>query len=158
MEKKKLFLICLITGVFGGHYFVIGNYKKGFLYLFTAGLMGLGWVYDLIRIAASDNFATTVEKKEELHRQKVYEQKTAIIEHEKAEAEKIQSYRNEGVPYCPKCHSTSLTANKKGFGVGKAATGAFLAGPYGVLAGGLGSGKITITCLNCGHKFKPKRR
>jgi RNA polymerase subunit RPABC4/transcription elongation factor Spt4 len=36
---------------------------------------------------------------------------------------------------CPKCGSTQLTANTKGFGVGKAAVGGLLLGPVGLLGG-----------------------
>jgi DNA-directed RNA polymerase subunit RPC12/RpoP len=55
---------------------------------------------------------------------------------------------------CPKCGSTSLTANKKGFGVGKALVGAALTGGVGLLAGGIGKNKVEVTCLKCGKKFK----
>lgn len=55
---------------------------------------------------------------------------------------------------CPKCNSTQLTSNKKGFSVGKAAAGVLLTGGVGLLAGGIGSGKVNITCLKCGYKFK----
>lgn len=54
---------------------------------------------------------------------------------------------------CPKCGSTQITAGKKGFSVGKAAIGASIA-PVGVLAGGIGSNKIMVTCLKCGHQWK----
>ncbi|QJB32120.1 hypothetical protein HF324_12275 [Chitinophaga oryzae] len=57
--------------------------------------------------------------------------------------------------HCPKCNSTQITANKKGFSAGKAVVGALLTGGIGVLAGGIGSGKVIITCLACGHQFKP---
>jgi ribosomal protein S27E len=56
---------------------------------------------------------------------------------------------------CPKCGSTQLTANKKGFGLGKAAIGTLLAGPIGLAGGFLGSNNVVITCLCCGNKFKP---
>lgn len=56
---------------------------------------------------------------------------------------------------CPKCGSTQITANKKGFGLGKAAAGAFLAGPIGLAGGLLGSNKVVITCLKCGHQWRP---
>ena len=56
---------------------------------------------------------------------------------------------------CPKCRSTQLTANKKGFGLGKAAAGGLLLGPVGLLGGVMGSGKVKITCLKCGHEWKP---
>ena len=51
---------------------------------------------------------------------------------------------------CPACGSTQLTANKKGFGLCKA-----LFGGVGLLGGFMGSGKIQITYLKCGHRWKP---
>lgn len=56
---------------------------------------------------------------------------------------------------CPKCGSTQITANKKGFSGTKAAAGVIIAGGIGLAAGGIGSNKIIITCLKCGHQFKP---
>jgi len=56
---------------------------------------------------------------------------------------------------CPKCGSNQLSANKKGFSGKKAVAGAVLTGGIGLLAGTIGSNKIIITCLNCGHQFKP---
>lgn len=55
---------------------------------------------------------------------------------------------------CPKCGSTQLSANKKGFSGGKAAAGAIAVGGIGLLAGTIGSGKVEITCLKCGYKYK----
>ena len=57
--------------------------------------------------------------------------------------------------YCPNCGSSQLSANKKGFGAGKALTGAILTGGVGLLAGFIGSGNIKITCLQCGSKWSP---
>jgi hypothetical protein len=57
--------------------------------------------------------------------------------------------------YCPFCGSTQLTANKKGFGAGKAVAGAVLTGGIGLLAGFIGSGDVKITCINCGCQWKP---
>ncbi len=57
--------------------------------------------------------------------------------------------------HCPRCNSTQLTTNKKGFSGKKAVAGAVLTGGIGLLAGTLGSNKIIITCLNCGKQFKP---
>lgn len=56
---------------------------------------------------------------------------------------------------CPKCGSNQLTADKKGFSGTKAVGGAILSGGIGILAGTIGSNKIIITCLACGHQFKP---
>ena len=56
---------------------------------------------------------------------------------------------------CPKCESTQITANKKGFSATQAIGGAIVTGGIGLVAGAIGSGKIKITCLSCGHQFKP---
>ena len=56
---------------------------------------------------------------------------------------------------CPKCESTQITANKKGFSTTQAIGCAILTGGIGLVAGTIGSGKIKITCLACGHQFKP---
>lgn len=77
----------------------------------------------------------------------------------KEEIEKFNSQFNkserEDSVCCPRCGSTQLTANKKGFGLGKAAAGGLLLGPVGLLGGFLGSNKVIITCLKCGHQWKP---
>lgn len=69
--------------------------------------------------------------------------------------QRIKENRSAGIACCPKCGSTSLSANKKGFSLGKAAAGAFVAGPVGLVGGTMGANKLEVTCLNCGHKFKP---
>ena len=57
---------------------------------------------------------------------------------------------------CPKCGSSQLTANKKGFSLGKAVAGGVLLVPIaGVATGMIGKNKIIITCLSCGKQFKP---
>jgi len=55
---------------------------------------------------------------------------------------------------CPKCNSTNLTANNKGFGLGKAAVGGVLLGPVGLLGGLVGSKKAVFICLKCGNQFE----
>lgn len=59
---------------------------------------------------------------------------------------------------CPKCHSTQIHVDKKGFSVGKAIAGGMLTGNVLVAAaaGGIGKDKIELTCLKCGHKFDIK--
>ena len=41
---------------------------------------------------------------------------------------------------CPECGSTQVHAEKRG---------------WSVMAGLISSGKIVMTCLKCGHRFKP---
>ncbi len=49
-KKSVMFLLCFFLGVFGVHRFYVGKTLTGFLYLFTFGLMGIGWIFDLFRI------------------------------------------------------------------------------------------------------------
>ena len=68
----------------------------------------------------------------------------------RAKEEKVEK---EKVACCPKCGSTSLSADKKGFGIGKAVVGASLAGGIGLVAGNMGAKKVRVTCLSCGKQF-----
>lgn len=79
-----------------------------------------------------------------------------LLCHISVESNKLQNMENhEDKLYCPNCGSSQLVANKKGFGAGKALTGAVLTGGVGLLAGFIGSGKVKITCLKCGCQWKP---
>lgn len=59
-EKKKCdkwiaLLLCIFLGVWGGHKFYEGKVGLGILYLFTAGLLGIGVIIDLIVILCKPN-------------------------------------------------------------------------------------------------------
>lgn len=56
---------------------------------------------------------------------------------------------------CPRCGSTQITAQKKGFKVGKAILGNILFGKIGLLGGFIGSNDLEIRCLKCGNKWEP---
>ncbi len=43
-------LLCIFLGGIGAHRFYVGKIGTGILYLFTAGLLGIGWIVDLILI------------------------------------------------------------------------------------------------------------
>ncbi len=52
MNRKNptiTFILALILGMYGGHYFYLGKYKKAVLYLCTVGLFGIGWLYDVVK-------------------------------------------------------------------------------------------------------------
>ncbi len=91
------------------------------------------------------------QKKEEMQEKK--EQKK---EEQLELQERIKQMDKEGIIYCPKCYSTQITANKKGFSLGKAAAGSLIAG--GVLLGAVGKNKIEVTCLKCGNKWKAGKK
>lgn len=57
--------------------------------------------------------------------------------------------------HCPKCDSTNLKTNDKGFSLGKAAVGGVLLGGVGLLAGMHGSKRIRVNCMQCGHSWVP---
>jgi len=44
------FLLCLFFGVFGIHRFYVAKVGTGIIWLFTAGLLGIGWIIDLLVI------------------------------------------------------------------------------------------------------------
>jgi tellurium resistance protein TerD len=46
---------------------------------------------------------------------------------------------------------------QKGFGGGRALAYTVLAGPVGLFAGLIGSKKVMISCLKCGHKWEAAR-
>ena len=52
-RKSRLvaLLLAVFLGYFGVHRFYAGQIATGIVYLFTFGLLGLGWVVDIIRIA-----------------------------------------------------------------------------------------------------------
>lgn len=61
---------------------------------------------------------------------------------------------DDNVARCPKCGSTSITANKKGFSLAKGAAGVVAVGALGAVAAGHGKNKVIVTCLNCGKQWK----
>lgn len=55
---------------------------------------------------------------------------------------------------CPKCGSEQITGGNKGFGLGNAVKGGLLLGPIGLLGGLVGSKKVMVSCLACGHSWE----
>ena len=86
----------------------------------------------------------------------VYESRRA--QQRRVAEERKQQAAQDGVACCPRCGSTSLSINKKGFGGGKATAGMLTFGLGGAVAGTYGMNRMKITCLNCGYKYKPGKR
>lgn len=59
---------------------------------------------------------------------------------------------------CPMCGEQikwiKVDTNQKGFSVGKAAAGAILLGPIGLVGGALGKKKECYACGNCGFQHE----
>lgn len=54
-NKWVAFLLCLFLGYFGAHKFYENKVGMGVLYIFTAGLFGIGWFIDLIVLLCKPN-------------------------------------------------------------------------------------------------------
>lgn len=50
-DRVTALILCLFLGIFGAHHFYAGRSGKGVLYIFTAGLFGIGWLVDIIIIS-----------------------------------------------------------------------------------------------------------
>lgn len=54
-DKWVSFFLCLFLGFYGVHKFYEGRIGMGILYLFTAGLCGIGWIVDCIVLLSKPN-------------------------------------------------------------------------------------------------------
>lgn len=50
-SKTVALLLCIFLGGLGVHRFYVGKIGTGIIYLFTVGLLGIGWIIDIIMIA-----------------------------------------------------------------------------------------------------------
>lgn len=62
-NKWTSFALCLLLGYFGAHKFYEGKIGTGFLYLFTFGLFGVGWIVDTITLLCKPNPYMILKKK-----------------------------------------------------------------------------------------------
>lgn len=101
-------------------------------------------------------------KEQELALQhKMLQAQTLSLQHQNEQL-KIQQKQFDSMAKCPRCGSTSLSGNKKGYGVVKGGVGALagtllfnpIIGVIGLGAGNIGRKKVVITCMNCGKRFK----
>lgn len=104
-------------------------------YLKDKGLRPMNWADEIYDTFGGDTSAKRVEKKQE-------------------EKRHLKQLKKEKIPFCPKCHSTSITFSTKKLSIGRALVGNAVAGPAGAVLGGLSSGKGYAVCLNCGKRWK----
>jgi hypothetical protein len=58
-NKRLVLFVCILCGWFGVHHLVWGKIAIGLLYLFTFGFFGMGWIFDIIRIATGKSSLIT---------------------------------------------------------------------------------------------------
>lgn len=51
-DKFTALMLCLIFGLLGAHQFYAGRYGMGILYMLTGGVLGFGWIIDIILVAS----------------------------------------------------------------------------------------------------------
>lgn len=81
-----------------------------------------------------------------------------LAERRASEIKRKNELEASGQIYCPKCLSTNISANQKGFSFIRGALGANIALDVALIAGGIGSKKIICTCLKCGYQWKPGKK
>lgn len=100
---------------------------------------------------------TVKKEKEKNPRKTIAEMEAEMPESWKAkqaEEARVDQLKKDKIPFCPKCHSTSITYQDKKLSIGRAVVGGAIAGGAGAVLGGLTSKKGKIKCLNCGHEWK----
>lgn len=100
------------------------------------------------------SFEYQIQKAEEKRQEKKAEKQY--------QKDRLEDLKRDKITFCPKCHSTNLTFNRKRLSVGRTAVGGGLGlmlGPVaavgGAMMGGLTSKKGKLKCLNCGKEWKP---
>lgn len=110
----------------------------------------------------SDSERDIYYREQELALQNKMLQAQALAIQQQNEQLKMQQKQFDSMAKCPRCGSTSLSGQKKGYGVVKGGLGALALGAMtggvgaivGLGAGNIGRNKVKITCLNCGKRFK----
>lgn len=49
-SKVVALLLCILFGILGAHLFYVGKKGLGIVYIFTAGLFCIGWIYDIVKL------------------------------------------------------------------------------------------------------------
>lgn len=112
-------------------------------------------------------------KQQELAMQQQMHRENLMVQAENLKTQKqqlqMQELEYDSKMKCPKCGSTSISGNPKGYGVVKGGLGAaasialapvtggaslIAAGAIGAAAGNIGRKKVICTCMKCGKRFK----
>ncbi len=84
LRLKNLFigyLLCLFLGLFGAHKFYLNRPVLGVIYLFTGGLLVVGWIYDIFTLPRQVNdYNERIYEYLDYHEQEVEELEDEIDE------------------------------------------------------------------------------
>lgn len=151
------YVLCVFGGWFGLHKFYNKDFKKGFLYLFTLGIFGIGWIRDFITLYKGLPLRELTEA-EIKYMEKRKEREELKVAKKQAEKDRIKDMKEQGIPYCPKCKSASVqyVERRKQFSLGRGIVGSAIAGGVGGAVGSMTSNKRKgfVKCLNCGNEWK----
>lgn len=107
---------------------------------------------------AKEEKGKVIAEKKALRQEKRQQAIAKYKEDQQKERDRLEQLKKEHIPYCPHCHSTSITyiEHRKKLSIGRAVVGGIVAGEAGAVLGGLTSKKVKgeVKCLNCGHTWK----
>lgn len=146
----------VIATVFAAYSFF--NSDKGNLPIYQQVVVGIAiWAvafaisFAILRHSSDKKTKIARMQKKSEHRAQVTTEKAAA--RQKREAQKAELDASN-IVYCPRCLCTSISADKKGFGIGKAVVGSsVIKHPIGLVAGNIGAKKVRCTCLKCGYSW-----
>ena len=96
-------------------------------------------VYQSKQISTDESFINAMV---ELHEKDPIEYQFKMQQFENQKQVKQQSGEEKNLPKCPRCGSTSITADQRG---------------YSLVWGFIGSGNTVNRCSKCGYKWKPSK-
>ena len=122
---------------------------------FVAATNGASLTKDDVDIAYYKATLQMQQEALELQKQELEELQRGAQQQEAMLRQQEREYKS--MAKCPRCGSTSIgvESHKKGYGLIKGITGAALIGPYGLMAGAIGSNKVKTKriCMKCKYRF-----
>lgn len=135
-KSEEIFFTCTYNDIAEALTLGLTNYINGTDEVLTIANKGKVGTFKQLNIEAKEASQKSIQEKRE-------------------EKYRLQELDKQKIPYCPKCHSTSLTTTDKKLSVSRALVGGTIAGGAGAVLGGLSSKKVLLVCMNCGYKWKP---